>query len=103
MQITQETFFDLAQGNPGALKILMMLWHEKEATVYIRELVRLNIKGWKIWVAYKDLYQFDITKTFEENTELQMEEFKRKLLDGTLLEELKQTQDWKYYESKGAV
>lgn len=78
---------EMCEGNYGARITIRELLPDDNCEQYLKRLIELGITGWKIWVCYKDICKKNI------------ETFKNKLLDGSILEELKQTPDWKYYEN----
>lgn len=78
---------NMSEGNPGALQVLLDLL-EEGGHDYILKLKELGITSWKIWNCYSDICKRDIGL------------LKKKILDGTLLDELKETRDWKYREEK---
>ena len=53
-----ETFIKMGEGNPGALRVLMEL-NAKEPLVFLG-LDDMNIRGWQVWVGYKDYCKCDL-------------------------------------------
>ena len=53
---------DLSEGNPGGLSVLIELVRDPIGYCYLKWLEVHNIKGPKIWVAYKDMFNHDIGK-----------------------------------------
>ena len=61
-----DAIIKLAEGNPGALSVLSQLI--KKANDPINLLLKLDgfqIRGWRIWVGYKDYCDGDISKFCE--------------------------------------
>jgi hypothetical protein len=85
--VDKETLLNIVEGNPSALTVASQLLRESRGESYLFLLKRDKITGWKLWVCYKDICKSDI------------DELKKRLTDGTLLDSLKQTPDWKYHES----
>jgi hypothetical protein len=68
----QDIIILLADGNPGALTVMMQILmkadvidpdNELGSIVYLLDLDRLNIWGSRIWMLYKDVCGENITKT----------------------------------------
>jgi len=69
-----EAMLKLADGNPGALTVLMQLRHvDNESLIHILKLDDYGYYGPKIWLVYKDFLKGDITKFFDllKNNKLQ--------------------------------
>lgn len=57
----------MAEGNPGALKVIMSLLTMNEiGVIRLLSLDDMNIRGSQIWIAYKDHCGEDIEKLIEE-------------------------------------
>ena len=56
----------IAEGNPGAIRVLIDMQKEKEfgfeAALHLDD---MNIKGWKIWVGFKDYCKQDLDKFYD--------------------------------------
>ncbi len=52
----------MAEGNPGALTILMEILKKEMGKITILHLDDLQIRGWKIWYAFKDYCHQDLEK-----------------------------------------
>lgn len=66
----QDLFVLMAEGNPGALSVLIELGKNDESPLGVTSLILslddMNIRGWQIWVGYKDHCKEDI-KAFTES------------------------------------
>jgi len=54
-----ETMTKMSEGNPGALRVLMELF-TSENWLPILGLDDMNIRGWQVWVGYKDYCKCDL-------------------------------------------
>lgn len=54
MDNTMNLIFKMSEGNPGALTVLMEILQRPNALIAILGLDDMNIRGWQIWVAYKN-------------------------------------------------
>lgn len=61
----RETLFIMSEGNPGGLKVLVELLEKTNDPLLILSLDDMNIRGWQIWVGYKDYCDQDIHKFIE--------------------------------------
>ena len=58
-----DKMISLSEGVPGAVTVLAQLYGEDmDGLVYIIDLEEQDIKGSNIWIAYKDVYDYDINK-----------------------------------------
>jgi hypothetical protein len=56
----------MAQGNPGACQALMQLMeHCENPLMAILHLDDMQVRGYKIWLGYKDYCKRDINKFYE--------------------------------------
>jgi len=57
----------MAEGNPGAITVMMELIKKKqeEGFIAIMHLDDMQIRGWKIWYGYKDYCKQDLEKFFD--------------------------------------
>ena len=53
-----ETIIKMAEGNPGALRVLMELYSKNPFSFL--GLDDMNIRGWQVWVGYKDYCKCDL-------------------------------------------
>jgi hypothetical protein len=82
--MTLDDITRICEGNIRAATVCAELLSQFNSQKYFDQLKNYNITGWKIWAAYKDVCNYDITKMMEM------------LSNGTLLQELKKT---KAYEA----
>ena len=63
MSTGMDTMVVMSEGNPGALSVLAELMKSDElAMIDILHLDDMNIRGWQIWVGYKDHCGEDLSK-----------------------------------------
>lgn len=55
----------MSEGNPGGLRVLIELLNNKMGFIYLLGLDDMNIRGWQIWVGYKDYCKSDLNKFIE--------------------------------------
>lgn len=79
------SMFKISKGLPGALNVLMQL-----GLIDFMRCDNLGIYGQFIWIAFKDICKNDL------------EELRRRLREDSdnLIQEIKETPDWKYYKEK---
>lgn len=62
----EDSYFDavvkMAKGNPGAATVLVEILKKEHGTITILHLDDLQIRGWKIWYAFKDYCHQDLDK-----------------------------------------
>jgi len=54
----KETIIKMCEGNPGGLRVLMEVYSKDP--IHILTLDDMNIRGWQIWVGYKDYCNCDL-------------------------------------------
>ena len=58
-----ETLAIMSEGNPGALRVLCEVYNGKIENLFLfLTLDDMNIRGWQIWVGYKDYCNQDLEK-----------------------------------------
>lgn len=64
---TLEAVVKMAEGNPGAINVLMEMLKDEEinGALAIYWMDQLQIRGWRIWFAFKDCCEQDLHKLFE--------------------------------------
>lgn len=62
---TKQVLVLLAEGNPGALRVLMELLQMDGGLFSILHLDDMNIRGTQIWVAFKDFAKEDMARFVE--------------------------------------
>jgi len=60
-----DLIFKMSEGNPGAITVLIEILAKKDGILYILGLDDMNIRGWQIWMGYKDYCKCDIVKFIE--------------------------------------
>lgn len=60
-----DTLVIMSEGNPGALRVIMDLCKSVKDFFLILGLDDMNIRGWQIWVGYKDFCKSDMNKFIE--------------------------------------
>ncbi len=61
-----ESIVKMAEGNPGAITVMMSLVKEVDyGLISIMKLDDMNLRGWKIWVGFKDFCKSDINKFYD--------------------------------------
>ena len=66
MSKLKETILKLADGNPGAMRVLFELMkYHPDGQLILTKFDDLGIYGSLIWLCYKDLLNFDIAKLFD--------------------------------------
>ena len=56
----------MSEGNPGALTVLMeLLKNTEHGLISIMHLDDMDIRGWKIWVGYKNYCKNDLKKFYD--------------------------------------
>lgn len=61
LTLENSIYVTLGNGNPGALSVIMKLIMTPDGEKVLHALSMQNIRGWEIWVIYKDICQCDIT------------------------------------------
>jgi len=63
---TLEAVVKMAQGNPGAINVLMQLLKDESinGALAIYWMDELKIRGWRIWFAFKDCCNQDLYKLY---------------------------------------
>jgi hypothetical protein len=61
-----EAVVKMAEGNPGAINVMMQLLKDESinGALSIYWLDNLKIRGWRIWFAFKDCCQQDLHKLY---------------------------------------
>jgi len=75
----QEAILKMAEGNPGALNVLLMLCLGESPLTGFSEMLRLDsldIRGPKIWVGYKDVCGKDL-EVFRDKIKKSGDELKK--------------------------
>jgi hypothetical protein len=54
------TVTDLAEGNPGALNVIMLLLNDNRGFIDLLSLDDMNIRGPQIWIGYSDYCERNI-------------------------------------------
>jgi hypothetical protein len=64
---TMEAVIKMAEGNPGAISVLMELLRDESinGALAIYWMDELKIRGWRIWFAFKDCCQQDLHKLYK--------------------------------------
>ena len=78
--------YELAGGNPGALSVVGRL-----DVIHLEKLKGTDLRGSMIWVGYKDICGEDIN------------EFREKILNGTIEGLVHETPHYKYEKAEGRI